>query len=60
MANYGVMAIGVLMSLVGLITGYANSYLVMQLIGATTTMWVLWYLSIALIILGSIILKLSE
>jgi len=60
MGNLGVSIIGLLMIVFGMIAGYVNSFLIMQLIGATTTMWVLWVSSGICVIIGSILIKLAE
>ena len=60
MGNIGELLVGLLMVVSGLVAGYVNSFMVMQLIGATTTMWVLWFSSILMVIIGSALLKLAE
>lgn len=60
MSNDGVRVIAGLMAIIGLLAGWVNSYLILQMIGATTTMWVLWWGSLGFVILGSILMKVSE
>jgi uncharacterized membrane protein YjjB (DUF3815 family) len=60
MTNAGTVVIGGLMLVIGLIAGYVNSYLILQHINATSTMWALWWGSMILVIFGSIVAKLGE
>jgi hypothetical protein len=60
MTNVGVLIIGLFLTVSALIAGYVNSFMVMEMIGATTMMWVLWVISLTGVIIGGILLKLGE
>ena len=49
--------IGALMICIGLVAGYVNSFLILQLIGATSTMWALWWGSMILVIFGTFVMR---
>ena len=60
MSNAGTVVLGGLMLIVGLIASYTNSYLILQHISATSTMWTLWWGSLILVICGTIVAKAGE
>jgi len=60
MSNAGTIVLGGLMLVVGLVASYVNSYLILQLIGATSTMWALWWGSMILVIAGTFVVKAGE
>jgi hypothetical protein len=55
MTNTAVTLIGFLLILVGYVASLWNSYLIMQLIGATTFMWVIWVVGMVFLIIGSVL-----
>lgn len=60
MTNRGGLVVGWLILAFAIILGYANSYLIMMMINATTTMWVMWVSGIILLISGSFINAISK
>jgi hypothetical protein len=60
MSNEGTIILGGLMLVVGLFASYVNSYLILQLIDATPTMWALWWGSLLLIFVGTFVVKAGE
>lgn len=60
MTNAGVAFIAAIMLIVGLFASFYNSFLIMNLINATSLMWSLWWASLALVIFGSIIGALAK
>ena len=60
MSNAGVTVIAGLMMLIGLAAGWYNSYLIMGMVKATDFMWMLWWGSLVMVILGSILMTLAK
>ena len=60
MKNLAVIIIGYILVLIAYVSSLTNSYLIMQLIGATTLMWVLWVVAIVFAIVGMILVAVGS
>ena len=60
MKNLAVIIIGYILVLIAYVSSLTNSYLIMQLIGATTLKWVLWVVAIVFAIVGMILVAVGS
>jgi hypothetical protein len=60
MGSLGVAILGGILLLIGFVSSFWNSYLIMVTIAASGFMWLLWYTAIGCTIIGSILCALAK